>query len=401
MKVLLVEDSRTQARRFQSALERAGMRVTVRHDGAEGLQAALEDPPDVVVSDVLMPELDGWELCLALRDDPRTASVPIVLMTSLTDPDDVLRALAAGADGYVGKPFEDAVLVDRVRRVLAQREAPLGSIEIHGRTLPIRASRETILGVLTCALEDAAARHAELAASRERLEHAKGQQDEMIGVVAHELRTPLNVLSLRAGLEAAGQMTSSSVSGRAPLPPLAELVARNVRAMSAIVDDLLDVARIESGAIRVTPRVGDLGALAREVASRFSVVSARHPVDVHAPDAIEAVFDAARVEQILANLLSNAIKYSPNGGRVDVRVSVADGQALVEVEDEGIGIPDGVSERLFGRYVRAPGSERVAKGVGLGLYICRRLVDLQGGRIGAARREPQGSRFWFTLPLAR
>ncbi|UJR81320.1 hybrid sensor histidine kinase/response regulator [Sandaracinus amylolyticus] len=400
MKVLLVEDSRTQARRFQSALERAGMRVMVRHDGAEGLRAALEDPPDVVVSDVLMPELDGWELCLALRDDPRTASLPIVLMTSLTDPDDVLRALAAGADGYVGKPFEDAVLVDRVQRVLAQRETPLASIEIHGRSLPIRASRETILGVLTCALEDAASRHAEVSASRERLEQAKGQQDEMIGVVAHELRTPLNVLSLRAGLEAAGHVTSS-VSGRAPLPPLAELVARNVRAMSAIVDDLLDVARIESGAIRVTPRVGDLGALAREVASRFAVVSARHPVEVHVAESVEAVFDAARVEQVLANLLSNAIKYSPNGGRVDVRVSVDEGRALVEVEDEGIGVPEAAAERLFGRYVRAPGSERVAKGVGLGLYICRRLVDLQGGRIGVSRREPQGSRFWFTLPLAR
>lgn len=396
MEVLLVEDSRTQARRFEAALRGAGMQVRVCHDGAEGLRSALGAPPDVVVSDVVMPELDGWELCLALRRDARTARVPVVLMTSLTDPDDVLRALAAGADGYVGKPFDDAVLVERVRRV-ARRSAPPGAVEIHGRSLPITASRETILSVLTCALEDAASRHAELAASRQRLEEAKAQQDEMVGVVAHELRTPLNVLALRAGLEATAPAAGA---GRTSLPPFAELVTRNVRSMSQIVDDLLDVARIESGAIRVSPRPGDLIALVRDVAGRFAVVSAHHPVEVHAPDSVEAVFDAARVEQVLANLLSNAIKYSPQGGRVDVHVGTQQAEAVVRVEDEGIGIPDTDHERVFGRYVRTPGGERVAAGVGLGLYISRRLVDLQGGRIGASRRPERGSIFWFTLPLA-
>ncbi|MDQ3037296.1 MAG: hybrid sensor histidine kinase/response regulator [Myxococcota bacterium] len=400
MKVLLVEDSRTQARRFQSALASAGMEVTTRHDGAEGLRAAQAEPFDVVVSDVMMPELDGWELCLALRADERTAAVPIVVMTSLTDPDDVLRALAAGADGYVGKPFEDEVLVDRVRLVADRRRAPLQHVEIHGRALPITASRETILSVLSCALEDASSRHAELAASRARLEKSKAQQDEMIGVVAHELRTPLNVLLLRAGLEEAGA-GERQAQGRPSLPALSELVARNVRAMSTIVDDLLDVARIESGSIRVIARVGDLAALANEVARRFEVVSARHPVEVEASRRVDAVFDAARVEQVIANLLSNAIKYSPDGGRIVVRVETQDGLACVVVEDEGIGIPEGVEERLFGRYVRAPGSENVAKGVGLGLYISRRLVELQGGTIGAARRDEKGSRFWFTVPLAR
>jgi two-component system, sensor histidine kinase and response regulator len=402
MRVLLVEDSRTQARRFRDALEREGLRVTTRHDGAEGLRAALEDPPDAVVSDVLMPELDGWELCLALRADARTAEVPIVLMTSLTEPRDVLRALAAGADGYVGKPFDGAVLVERVRRVVAQRRQMPIEVELHGRTLPIHASRETILSVLTCALEDAASRHAELAASRERLEQAKAQQDDMIGVVAHELRTPLNVLSLRAGLEASAGPGGLAAAGMSGLPPLPELVSRNVRSMSAIIDDLLDVARIESGAIRVSPRVGDLGVLAKEVSSRFAVVSPRHPIVVHAPpEPLEAVFDAARLEQVLANLLSNAIKYSPGGGHIAVHVSRVDEEACLAVEDEGMGIPEGGAERLFGRYVRAPGSDRVAPGVGLGLYISRRLVELQRGRIGAERRPDRGSRFWLTLPLAR
>lgn len=403
MRVLLVEDSRTQAQRFRVALEAAGLRVETCHDGAEGLRSAREHPPDVVVTDVLMPEMDGWELCLALRADWRTSRVPIVVMTSLTEPTDVLRALAVGADGYVGKPFDDAVLVDRVRRVATQGGAASPAIDVHGRTLPIRASREAILGVLTCALEDAASRHAELAASRARLEQAKEMQDEMIGVVAHELRTPLNVLSLRAGLEESGEVAVAAAARS--LPPLSELVARNVRAMSAIVDDLLDVARIETGAIRVSPRSGDLGAVASDVATRFAMVSALHPVECETGSESEqpvvALFDPARVEQVLANLLSNAIKYSPGGGRVVVRLEPSDEHVRVVVEDEGIGIPEGAAERLFGRYVRAPGSDRVAKGVGLGLYISRRLIELQGGEIGAERRAGKGSRFWFTLPSGR
>ena len=399
MRALLVEDSRTQAGRFCRALEAADMEVVVRHDGAEGLRAALESPPDVVVSDVLMPELDGWELCMALRRDARTASVPIVLMTALTEPDDVRRALAVGADGYVGKPFDDAVLVDRVRRVVAQARSSADgtAVEVHGRTLPVTASRETILAVLTCALEDAAMKLAELSASRERLEQAKAQQEEMVGVVAHELRTPLNVLALRVALEKAGRGDVLS-AGRGSLPPLAELVDRNVRAMSAIVDDLLDITRIESGALRVTPRVGDLAALAREVGSRFAQVSARHPLEVHAPHRVEALYDAARVEQVLVNFLTNAIKYSPEGGPIDVHVGIEEGAARVIVDDEGIGIPAGEIGSLFQRYARVTGSERVATGVGLGLYICRRLIELQGGTIGASRRAPRGSGVWFALP---
>jgi two-component system sensor histidine kinase/response regulator len=411
-RVLLVEDSRTQARRAQDALERGGFEVTVRHDGAAGLRVAIDDPPDIVLSDVLMPELDGFALCRALRAASRTERLPVVLMTSLTEPDDVLRALAVGADGYVSKPVDDAVLVDRLRKVLAQREAPEPSIMVGGAELPIRASRETILSVLTCALEDASARQAELAASRERLEQAKAQQDEIMGVVAHELRTPMNVLALRAGLEAASNksatpaegapggasITTASSSGK-KLPPLADFVARNVRAMSAIVDDLLDVARIESGDIRVQPRLADVAPLVRDVGERFAMVSAGHPIEVEIGPDVVALHDPSRLEQMLANLVANAIKYSPQGGRIVIRALRRDDVVRIEVDDEGMGLPVGFEERLFGRYVRAPGSERVAKGVGLGLYICRRLAELQGGSIGVERLESRGTRFWLTFPV--
>lgn len=392
--VLLVEDSRTQARHVQSLLEAAGYGVRVCHDGVEALAAATDRTPDVVLSDVLMPELDGFELCLALRRRPSTATVPIVLMTALTDPADVLRALAVGADGYVAKPSSDEVLLARLARFSKRRRPP--TVVVNGRELPVDAPRETIIDILTCALEDAAARHDELATSRARLEQAKAQQDELMGVVAHELRTPLNVLALRAQIEQDGGAPPAN-AGRG-LPALADLVSGNVRQMSVIIDDLLDVARIESGAIRVNPRPGDLASCVRDVASRFAMISAEHPIELDVPDHVEARFDPSRVEQILGNLLSNAIKYSPDGGRIVVRVRSGPEAVEVAVEDRGMGLPAGFEERLFGRYVRAPGSDRVAHGVGLGLYITRRLVEIHGGRIGVESLEPKGSRFWFTLP---
>lgn len=410
-RVLLVEDSKTQARLVEGMLQDEGFDVTVLYDGRSALQAALIDPPDLVLTDVLMPELDGFELCKALRSNAETAEVPIVVMTSLVQPNDVLHALGAGADGYIGKPVDATVLLGRIRRVLGLRATPPGALNLEGEIVTVHASRETILSVLTCALEDAAARQNELATSRKRLEQAKAQQDEIMGVVAHELRTPLNVLALRASLEAqreqtpqqpeASRMASTPTETGKPtksrLPPFSDLVARNVRAMAAIVEDLLDVARIESGAIRVSPRLADIRPLMRDVAARFAAVSESHPIHVETPDEPVVVFhDTGRIEQVLANLVGNAIKYSPDGGGIELRVRHEGEFARIEIQDEGMGLPEGFEERLFGRYVRAPGSERVAKGVGLGLYICRRLAELHGGQIGV-ERPPRGTVFWFTL----
>ena len=159
-RVVVVEDSKTQAFRLKSVLVKAGFSVELTSNGEAGLAACLAEPPDLVISDIVMPKMDGYALCRALRSNEATAKVPVLLLTSLAEPLDAVRALAAGADNFVSKPYEDGALLARVRRTLggADDEPGPGVLELDGERFEITAPPRRVLQVLGSALEDAAVR---------------------------------------------------------------------------------------------------------------------------------------------------------------------------------------------------------------------------------------------------
>ncbi|MGH2517211.1 MAG: sensor histidine kinase, partial [Ktedonobacterales bacterium] len=231
-------------------------------------------------------------------------------------------------------------------------------------------------------------------------EHLK---DEFIAIAAHELKTPM--AAVKGYAEMLRKRTTPGDSALADWQFEAlETIDQATTRLVELTDDLLDVARIQAGRIELRIEPHDVVALCRRVAHRLAITSEQHTVTVSTPnDYVVACLDVRRIEQVVSNLLNNAIKYSPNGGPVSivVREDGAAGRAVITVKDSGIGIPESEQGRLFGRFARADNArEQGIKGTGLGLYLCRELVELHGGRIWFESQLGAGSTFSFTLPLA-
>jgi PAS domain S-box-containing protein len=229
----------------------------------------------------------------------------------------------------------------------------------------------------------------------ERLDEAVRLRDEFLALASHELRTPVSVLKLQARLAEKGPLDAEGVAR----------LRRQVDRVERLVARMLDTMTLTAGPMATSPVTFDLGAVARQVALDFAVLAPDHPVHVHAPDAAIHVFaDRPRIEDVLYNLLDNAVKYSPKPGPITVTVWMAEGdppRAFCRVLDQGIGVPVTLRDRLFSRFTRER-SDRVRSiaGLGVGLYICRGIVEAHGGRIDVQSDEGTGSAFTFDLPVA-
>ena len=235
------------------------------------------------------------------------------------------------------------------------------------------------------------------------LKEAERLKDDFIGIAAHELRTPL------AALKGYAQMlTRQSVLGNGQ--ELADWQSEAVEAIDIatsrlveLTDDLLDVTRLQGGRLELHSEPADLVALLQRVISRLRVTTDKHTLALSAtPEHIVVTIDRQRIEQVMANLINNAIKYSPDGGNIEITAceEATSHQALISICDHGIGIPREQQGRMFGRFERGENArKREIKGTGLGLYLCRELVERHGGRIWFESTEGQGSTFSVLLPL--
>lgn len=236
------------------------------------------------------------------------------------------------------------------------------------------------------------------------MKEAERLKDEFIAIAAHELKTPMAAVKGYADM----LMRHSQGDGAATLEPwqveALETIDQATNRLVELTEDLLDVARLQAERIQLHSEPHDLIALARRVIKRFQMASDRHTLSLVAADEfVVATLDVRRTEQIVGNLLSNAIKYSPDGGPVTITIEQDEGErmAKLSVRDRGIGIPASQQPLLFNRFARADNArERGITGTGLGLYLCRELVELQGGRLWFTSEEGCGSAFYVALPLA-
>jgi Osmosensitive K+ channel histidine kinase len=234
------------------------------------------------------------------------------------------------------------------------------------------------------------------------IKEAEYLKDDFIGIAAHELRNPLAVLH---GCAQTLIVQSSRGKGVELSPWQVEAIQDIDQATGRLVElteDLLDVTRLQGGRLELNLEPADLVALTRRVVKRLQQTSDTHHFNIHNEEEfLVANIDARRIEQVLTNILNNAVKYSPNGGPIDIYLSIdhSPEQALIRVKDTGIGIPARQQARIFERFVRADNAQDIG-GTGLGLYLCRELVDRHSGRIWFESVENQGSTFFVTLPLA-
>jgi signal transduction histidine kinase len=404
-RVLIVEDSPTQAAQLAIILEDAGFVTTVARDGDQGLTLFREGRFDLVLSDIVMPGLDGYDLFRRLKADARGRDVPVVLLSTLNDPRDIIQGLDSGADNFITKPFEPENLVGRLRWILANREAraraadPRGGIELvlAGKRVTITSAKEQILDLLISSVEELVRAKEREQAARAEAEAANEAKDTFLAMVSHELRTPLNAMTGWIKLIQMGRLDEAGFKRAL------DTIERNAKAQAQIVDDLLDITRMASDQLRLEIRSLDLAEVIEHSvdAVRPLADAKRIALATSVSDCCPISGDPNRLQQVVWNLLTNAIKFTPEGGRIDVALDRRDTVAELTVRDTGDGIAPEFLPYVFDRFRQAePGMARRLGGLGLGLAISRHIVERLGGMIDVASEgQGKGSTFTVRIPV--
>jgi signal transduction histidine kinase len=362
--VLVVEDNRDM-RDFICRVLAPEAQTRAVENGRVALQAMEERIPDLVLTDMMMPEMTGDELLAELRSTERLRDLPVVLLTAKADDELKLNLLQEGAQDYVMKPFSVDELRARVRNQLQTKR-----------------TRDVLRRALDTRSEDLAAMVAELAAARHAAESANAAKDGFLAVLSHELRTPLT-----PALAATSALISSPPSDPAVLREFLAVIRRNIELEARLVDDLLDVTRINRDKLRIQPTPVELHAVLRDaLAMAAPVLREKQIATVVNFAETDAVIrgDAARLAQIFSNLLTNAAKFTPEGGQVTVSSEVLGERIRVTVTDTGIGISSEVLPHIFEPFRQGEAAKaRRFGGLGLGLSIARGLVEAHEGTITA------------------
>ena len=417
--ILIVEDSALQAALLRKLLEGAGYTVLVARDGQEALTKLEGELPFVIISDVDMPDMNGYELCHAVKTQATTSHIPVILLTGLGDPRHVIEGLQAGADNYVTKPYDGQRLLERVEslrrspdlyRYRADDE-PL-EVSVAGETFPIVAGRGQILNLLLSTFESAVWQnqklrqsndelqlmHQEMAQKNSELEKSIETQNHFIGMAAHDMRNPLAVMLGYSQLMLEGVV--GPIEGNQK--KFVGSIHKAAQSLLQLVNELLEISEIEAGNLQLDLTETDLSALVRNAVEMNGFLAQNKNITILADlqEVQPLMLDSSKIDQVLNNLLSNATKYSHPDTTVRVELGrESSGGVRLAVVDQGQGIPLAEQTELFQPFhktsVKGTAGE---KSTGLGLAIVKRIVEGHGATIGVESEPGKGSTFTVRFP---
>jgi len=357
-RILVVDDQPANVQIVGSVLGKLGHEIIPAEDGSTALKRVALKVPDLILLDLLMPGMDGCQVCLQLKASPEWQHIPVIFLSAADDKDLIVRALDSGGVDYITKPFNQAELVSRVRTQLA------------------------------------------LKAARDQMRQLAEDKDELLGILAHDLKNYLGGMNVSAGL--LQRQIARFGDGRAN--QLAENIARSSSQSLSFVKEFLANAAADHGFVFNNIPV-NLVEIAATAARHFEEAAKQKGITIEMdfPSAtVEALADVSALDQVLDNLVSNAIKFSPSGKRVFVSARLTDLHAECIVRDEGPGFSASDKARMFRRYGRL--SARPTAGepsTGLGLSIVRKLVLGMGGGLQCESEEGKGTVFIIQLRRSR
>jgi two-component system, sensor histidine kinase and response regulator len=356
-RVLVVDDIPKNLQVVGTMLRNEGYAVMPATSGARALEGLRVQLPDLILLDLMMPEMDGLEVCRRLKADPLTQEIPIMFLTASNEMEHLVQGFEAGAVDYVTKPFNAPELLARVRT------------------------------------------HLELKHARQQLREINDEKNEFMGIAAHDLRNPLGAVKGYAEM-----ILEEPEMPRHELEDGAQRIREAAARMLEMVQNLLDANRIERGEMKLELTPTDLGRLIS------TVVEAQRPRAAAKQQQLHLQIEGAGVQvnvdpnvtlQVLENLVSNAVKYSPVGKNIFARLKPAPRAVRIEVQDEGPGLSAEDQKKLFGKFARLSAKPTGGEhSTGLGLSIVKRMVEAMNGKVWCESEPGRGATFIVELPVA-
>jgi signal transduction histidine kinase len=386
--ILIVDDTPTNIQLLAEVLhDNYRLKVATSGETALGIVLDPASRPDLILLDIMMPGMDGYEVCRRLKQDPATRGIPVIFVTAKDDVVDEELGLRLGAVDYLTKPVKVSILLQRVGNLL-EREQLRKEVETQRDLLEARVAERTLA----------------LSIAKEAAEAANRAKSVFLANMSHELRTPMN------GILGMTELLRRRVTDPKALDQLGK-VTHSAQRLLGIINDILDISKIEAERMTLEKVDFKFGLVLENLMSLLGLKLAEKGlqafIDV-APEiaAMMCQGDPLRLGQILLNLAGNAVKFTERGS-INLRVRLLEESAAavllrIEVQDSGIGITPEDQKRLFTAFEQADGSmTRKYGGTGLGLAISKRLVQMMGGEIGVESLSGQGSTFWFTVRLGK
>ncbi len=361
--ILIVDDNPNNIQVIATIMSETGYELGIAMSATEAYKFLEENIPELILLDVDMPEIDGFEACSTLKKSSRYKDIPIIFLTVKDEKDDIVKAFDLGAVDYVTKPFNRKELVSRVKTHISLKKT---KDELKKKNLELERTLE--------------------------------MKDEFLSLISHEFRTPLNVIS--SAIQAMNYICCNELSDKAK--KYLRMIRQNTFRQLRLVNNLLDITRVNAGRIKINKKNTDIVFLTKSIIESIYTYVALKSIDLTFVPLIEKKIigiDDEKYERILLNLLSNAIKFTSEGKPIIVTLSSINDKICVEVKDNGIGIPKDKVDIIFERFGQVDSSlSRQAEGAGIGLSLVKKFVEALGGSISVKSKLGKGSVFSILLP---
>ena len=360
--ILIVDDIAQNLQLLGATLNKKGYEIAIAKNGKQALSTIDKIPPDLVLLDIMMPEMDGYEVCKVIKSNPKTDHIPIIFLTGKTETDDVIKAFEVGASDYVTKPFHPAEILARVQT-----------------QLDLKRSRD------------------ELAARNQELKELNANKDTFFSIIAHDLRNPLSgLLNLAEMLE-----EDYDTMDEDEVKQFIRLINDSAQQFHRLLNNLLQWARFEMGKMEFNPEILDLNEIVESNIKLFSMNATEKSIDIknHIPENLTVQGDPNMLDTILRNILSNGIKFTDKGGKIEISHASNPEEHIIKISDTGMGMESDQLEDLFSiENMESTDGTNEEKGTGLGLVLCKQMIEKNGGSINVESEPGEGTTFSFTLP---
>ncbi len=367
--VLIVDDISENLQVLGTILDEQDIEFSYASNGKEALESVSFHKPDLILLDVQMPEMNGYEVCEILKSDEETKEIPVIFLTAKTETEDIIKGLTVGGIDYIGKPFNAKELITRVKSHL--------ELSVSKRIISAQNKQLTML-------------------NRE-LKEAIATKDKFFSIIAHDLKDPFHTLMGFSNL------ILNTFDQRKPedIKRLVKHINQSSMHGFDLLTNLLEWSRTQTGSIKYNPKTFNLYSTVNGMLLLLTKTAEKKGLHLTSaiPEDCEAFADEKMIQTVIRNLVSNAVKFTEGGGTVHIKSRILENETEIIVSDTGLGIPVEHLGKLFSisENYSTPGTD-MERGTGLGLLLCKEFVEKNGGRIQVKSEAGKGSEFSFTIP---